>query len=180
MWLASIVLILDFLGLSCRVRSRHATDRQTDRQTDTGHHFIMTPCGGRGIIMAYQLYTLAPLYCTRCLQKGVRDRPQLSAISTDNYTHNISHFGAISFKGFGPEATTNAPVSDRAVSESTVLSWWLHVTKGLGTLPAPCDTRFKARCIEICLLTYLLTYLSATHNNVLPTDELVAGYVMSI
>jgi len=69
--------------------------------------------------MAYQLYTLAPLYCTRCLQKGVR---KVSAISTDNYTHNISHFGAISFKGFGPEATTNAPVSDRAVSESTVLS----------------------------------------------------------
>ena len=25
------------------VRSRHATDRQTDGQTDTGHHFIMSP-----------------------------------------------------------------------------------------------------------------------------------------
>jgi len=32
-----------------RVRLRHATDRQTDRQTDTGRHFICPFYGGGGI-----------------------------------------------------------------------------------------------------------------------------------
>jgi len=48
-----------------RVRSRHATDRQTDGQTDTVHNSIMPlPYGGRGHKMAHFIAMMGrPIYC---------------------------------------------------------------------------------------------------------------------
>jgi len=51
------------------------------------------------------------------LQAGTRERPAASSIPNvkDWHVHNITHFGGIRFKGFGPETTANAPVSEKTL-----------------------------------------------------------------
>ena len=57
----------------CRVRSRHATDGQTDRRTDTANHFIMPllmEVGGRGIINYSRYSFKGGNYNSQCTKKG--------------------------------------------------------------------------------------------------------------
>ena len=66
------------------------------------------------IICIYHTHPVTNGPNKRWLQKAARERPPSSTISNDRHKHSITHFGAVSFKGFGPEATTNAPVSIQA------------------------------------------------------------------
>jgi len=50
--------------------------------------------------------------CVVYLQTGAGDRPPPSSATHDAInTHTICRFGALNFNGFGPDATTCAPVS---------------------------------------------------------------------
>jgi len=75
-----------------RLRVRHGTDRETDGQTDNGHHCIMSHHVGRGVIIksALHIFSKINFYTTVDFQSSVDICTVLSTSSNRSVTNSQS------------------------------------------------------------------------------------------